>query len=99
MAVGNVPSSSDRRTRIEPSPSDSLVAAIVEAVASVKGVDPDELDTALYESVDPDALDALYRHAQDQDDPSWSFALTVEGVEVVVRSDGSVSAHAQGEGW
>lgn len=33
--------------------------AAVEALASVEGVDPLELDVALYDHVDPEALDAL----------------------------------------
>lgn len=64
-----------------------LSEAIVEALAAVENVEPDELGARLYDSFDPEALDDLYGTAAERSE-RLRLAFTVDGYEVVVVDDG-----------
>lgn len=68
---------------------------VVETVARVEGVRPDEL-APLYDSLDPDALDSLYAPAID---PEQALCVTFAyaGYEVVIE-DGDVVTVRQSTG-
>jgi len=57
--------------------------AVVRAVATVRGVDPIDLRTPLFEAIDPDALDRLF--ASPADDLSVSFRY--HGHDVTLTAD------------
>lgn len=69
---------------------DGVSIAVVEAVATAKGVDPVEIEP-LYNVVDPDALDAIFRmHADGTPRANGRLTFTMESCEVVVHSTGRV---------
>ena len=61
--------------------------SIVEALAAVENVQPDQLGTRLYDSLDPEALDCLYGTAVERSE-GFRLAFTISGYEVVVADDG-----------
>lgn len=65
---------------------DSLSLAVIEALATARGVDPLDLTFNLYEWIDADLLDAL--PAIDNDE--WQFEFVVDGSLVTLRGDGTV---------
>lgn len=77
---------------------DNLAERILYDVASLRGVDPDEL-TPLRTGVDPDALNALF-------DPTGSgygvrdgeLVFRYEGFEVTVTSDGGIELRPVDDG-
>lgn len=74
----------------------STAYTVIEALAAVNGVEPDELDR-LYGSVDPDALDKLFEkpvRLPDQRDLHVEF--TASGCRVIVRDDGGISVLESG---
>lgn len=60
--------------------------AIVRAVATVRGVDPTDLQRPLFEAVDPDALDALF----DSNLDGMSVSFEYHGHRVELRGDMTV---------
>lgn len=62
--------------------------AVVWAVAEAKGVDPLDLDEALYDRVDPDALERLFE--SDAAGADLRVKFTLAGCEVTVSGDGRV---------
>ena len=78
--------------------SDGPSAAVVAAVASELGVEPNVLDVPLNDFVDPDALDALFAPTYDGIGRAEGFVvLSMHGCEVTVRSSGVVSAENPAE--
>lgn len=73
--------------------SESLVIAILDAVADAAGVEPAALDRPLYEVIDPDALSQLF-HTLDGSVDGY-VAFTYYGYRVVAYSDGSVEVYEQ----
>jgi hypothetical protein len=71
--------------RSEPTP---VVAATVELLADLEGVDRVELDP-LYTYVDPDLLADL----RQQDDSQWRYLFRTDSYEVGVSSSGTVTAY------
>ena len=69
-----------------PSPS----AAVIEAVAARKGLEPSKLEPPLYEVVDPAALDRVVTDSPTGDSPPVCITFSYAGCEVVVDHDGSV---------
>ncbi|MFC4544545.1 HalOD1 output domain-containing protein [Halosolutus amylolyticus] len=70
--------------------------AVVEAVATVKGVQPEELGPPEYESlhevVDPDALDAIFADRPgNASRPGGSVSFTYCGHRITVEECGSVT--------
>jgi hypothetical protein len=53
---------------------------VVEAVATVRGVDPVDLDVPLFEAVDPDALDTLF----ESDVPDLQVTFRYHGHDIVL---------------
>lgn len=86
----SIPSRSSHVQR-EPVTVDELSVAIVEAVASMKDVDPVDVEFRLYDYLDPEALDDLYRHATGEGGSAWTLEFTVDGFEMTVRSDGDIT--------
>ncbi|MFC7068987.1 HalOD1 output domain-containing protein [Halobaculum lipolyticum] len=63
-----------------------LPIAVVEAIATSRGVEPLDLEFSLHEWIDGDVLNALSGLAGDD----WRFAFTVDGQRVTVEGDGSI---------
>jgi hypothetical protein len=82
-----------RHDRVRDGP---ISETIVEALAAVENVEPDELGTRLYDSVDPEALDSLYGTAADRSE-RLRLAFTIDGYEVVVGDDGTCLVRAHGD--
>ncbi|WP_255149111.1 HalOD1 output domain-containing protein [Halorarius halobius] len=75
---------------------DRVPDAVVEAIASHRGVDRTDLSTPLYEVIDPDALEALYRadfDATTESHPTVSFSY--EGDRVVVAGPNDIVIQPQ----
>lgn len=53
--------STDEASVADPADDEEIGVAIVEAVSSVSGVEPCEMDTRLYDVIDPDALSRTIR--------------------------------------
>lgn len=68
--------------------SERVSATVIEEVATVKDVDPLDLEP-LYSVVDPDALDAIFRRTDDTT-PPLTVHFTMDGCEVIVHGDGEV---------
>lgn len=64
--------------------------AVINAVASLTGDDPLEMDP-LAATIDPDALNGLFRD-DDAGDGAPEVTFVFHGCEVLVRGDGSVLA-------
>jgi len=67
----------------------SLSQTIIEAVASVEGVDPTDQDLELYKAVDLEALDTLFERRSS--DGHWQFEFAIDDFLVVVTGSGHVS--------
>ena len=76
---------------------DPASTAVVFAVASILGVETDELDP-LSTAVEPDALDALVRHWRRSDDPASGGAISFPfaACTVTVRSSGEIAIDPTG---
>ena len=57
--------------------------AVVRAVATVRGVDPTDLRTPLFEVIDPDALDRLFESPADDLTVSFQY----HGHDVTLTAD------------
>ena len=68
------------------SPARSSLFDVVEAIAQVEGVEPDELDYALHEHVYTDAIGRLV----EGDYEDWVLTFRVPGHEVCLRGDDGV---------
>lgn len=64
-----------------------LSDAVVEALAAVENVEPDELDLRLYDSVDGDALDRLYEVTAERSE-RLRVTFSIGDYEVTVQDDG-----------
>ena len=64
---------------------ESITTQVVRKVADIKGTDPTNLKTPLYEVVDPDALEVLCSKS-DQIEISFSY----EGYDVIVDTPSDV---------
>ncbi|ELY68711.1 HalOD1 output domain-containing protein [Natrinema versiforme] len=82
---GYDPTSDTYHTRFDGG-SNTVVVAIVEAVAAVTNREPTAL-SPLYDTVDPEALTDLVTAARDQ---PIDVTIAYEGCHVTVSSDGSV---------
>ncbi|SFB73144.1 hypothetical protein SAMN05444422_101551 [Halobiforma haloterrestris] len=68
--------------------------AVLVAVASIRGVEPDELEP-LPSAVDPDALNSLVEHWHTHDgDAMGSISFTFADCEVTVSADGEIEIDA-----
>ncbi|MFB6081054.1 MAG: HalOD1 output domain-containing protein [Haloferacaceae archaeon] len=63
----------------------SLTEEVVEAVAEDRGVDPVDLDFALYDYIDPTVLERL-----EQSGGSWTLTFELPDYDVTVTSDDRV---------
>ena len=72
--------------------SEPLSQSVVDAVARAEGVDPLDLEVALYEVVDPDALDALFQTECGAVEGRVEFEYY--GYDVTVTASGRVSLDA-----
>ena len=69
-------------------------ARVIEAVAEARGVDPLDLPP-LYDVIDPDALNRLFNSdSPGRPNGPGRVTFTLSGCEVVVESDGEVTATA-----
>ena len=64
----------------------SVAMAVVEAVATESGREPDELES-LYGVVDPDALEAFFDGGSERQEGPRRVVFTYEGYEVAVSED------------
>lgn len=64
---------------------------VIEAVADRRGIDPLELEPALYDAIDPDKLDALVRGTERRGRSAVVISFEYQGYSVTVGTDGSVT--------
>lgn len=81
----------EKSRRSEPTGSGLLSINVLKALADAKGVEPDETGVQLYHHIDTEALNRLHRHYADMDGAFWSIEFAIDGLEFVVRADGTVS--------
>jgi hypothetical protein len=74
------------RTEYEPATHDSVSAAVADAVAAAKDIDPITGQFCLHDHLDPDALETLL--ASRETDLSLTF--TIDAHRVTVDADGTV---------
>lgn len=79
------------RVEIDETGEGAVVTTVVEAIATVRGVDPIDLDVNLNDHVDTDALECLYRHARRNAGGDLQLQFDVDGLAVCVRGDGRVT--------
>jgi hypothetical protein len=91
MSTGDGKPASSRsllyRTESDSDGRESVSVAVVEAIATVKEIDPETWQFCLHDYLDPDALDALV--ASHETDLTLTF--TVETHTVTIESDGTVT--------
>lgn len=75
--------------RFERSDDTSLSIAVIEAVASVSGRDPIDIEP-LNRYVDPDALDEIFGRGDGTGSPRGRISFPLEEHLVVVHSDGEI---------
>ena len=63
---------------------------VVQAVANAEGVDPVELEPALYDAVDPTAIDELFAPTTPNASRNGRLRFRYRGYDVTVQSDGAV---------
>lgn len=61
--------------------------AVIEAIAAIKGIDPMDMDSTLYDYIDPDALNQLFL-SNDLGDIEVDF--TIDQYTLTVRRDGGI---------
>lgn len=66
-----------------------LLVTVVEALATVKGVDPLEMDP-LYDVIDVEAVDRLLRSHDDSTGPMMVLRFRVDNWNVFIRGDGLI---------
>lgn len=76
------------KTSFEPATEEPISVVIVGAVLDAAEAETTEVD--LYESIDPEAINAMYRHAQNHADATWSFSFTVGEFEITLWNDGDL---------
>lgn len=82
-------------TMTRPSPTDpdapptSVTAAVVEAVAVHRSVDPVTLEPPLHDVIDTDALESLFAPTR-RGSRSGTVTFVYDGLEVTVDADGTV---------
>ena len=64
----------------------SPIPEIIEAIADVKGIEPSELDLALYEYIEPEAIQQLASHGT----ASWTLSFKLPGHQVAITNEGAV---------
>lgn len=82
------PRLSDVAYTTTPGVGDDLSTTIIEALATLKGESPLEMDVRLADAVDPDALEQLFDPSPD--DVGY-LAFPLDGYLVSVRSNGEVT--------
>lgn len=85
------------RTRHDRDRDGPVSEAIVEALAAVESVEPDELDVRLYDDVDPEALDRLYGTAAERAD-RLHLSFDIAEYEVVLTDDGDLLVCERADG-
>lgn len=77
---------------------DAACAAILEAVAEAKDVDPIEIDTPLYDVIDPDAVDRLFEKTGRQPGVrGGQLSFRYEDCRITVYGEGAVTARPERE--
>ncbi|MFC7213532.1 HalOD1 output domain-containing protein [Saliphagus sp. GCM10025334] len=73
--------------------------AIIEAIATIEGVDPLETDFTLYEYLDPVALDTLFCSSATDTEGENELAahFEIENYSVTVEADGVLTIEASDE--
>jgi len=64
----------------------SPIPEIIEAIADLKGIEPSELDLALYEYIEPEAIQQLASHGT----ASWTLSFELPEHQVAITSEGAV---------
>ena len=81
------------RASYDPAATETLVSAVVRALADASGCPADELGVRLYDAIDPDALAALFRPTRrGAGRDTGRVAFVVGEFEVEVHADGRVLA-------
>lgn len=67
----------------------SPIVVVIEALATMKGVHPLEMDP-LYDVIDAEAVDRLFQNQDNEFDSPKTFSFAVDDWCVFIRSDGSI---------
>jgi hypothetical protein len=77
----------EHRTATDRATDDTASAAVVDAVTSVKGIDPATGEFCLHDHLDPDALDALIASGS----ADLTLTIPIDSETVTVDGDGRVT--------
>ncbi|MFB6159830.1 MAG: HalOD1 output domain-containing protein [Haloferacaceae archaeon] len=83
----------DLVTQCSSSAPDDLTHVVLDAVATVAGVDPIDIDQQIYDVVDLDAIGQLFPEFGASDAPSGHVQFDFYGRRVVVYDDGTVEVY------
>lgn len=78
------------RYKFDPDTHTTLSNAVVNAVATVHGAEPTELDPPLYRTVDPDALNSLFGASTEVE---GRVEFTHNGYRVTVDTHGNITVN------
>lgn len=67
--------------------------AIVEAVAAIEGITPEELDAPLYHATDLESINQLFIDNNDTQTASIFLRLSIAGWTVFIRGDGIINSN------
>jgi hypothetical protein len=84
------------RTEYDRDRDGSISSAVVEALAAVENVEPENLDVRLYDSVESDALDELYRATAERAE-HLRVAFTLGSYEVVLEDGGQIVVRSRSD--
>lgn len=60
--------------------------AVIQRLADHKGIEPDQLETRLFDVIDPDGLDRLFASCRDEATGFPEVRFTYESYEVIVHA-------------
>ncbi len=87
---GDQQAADGKEWRFDPEGDEPASTALITAFAELTGQDPEAMERPLHRTVDAEALDALFGSAPGSDGVE-RIRFTIDGYEVVVRSEGTVS--------
>jgi hypothetical protein len=71
-------------------PDETVSSAVVRAIATVKGVDPVDLDERLYDHIEPDALDTLLESKSGDSETEIQVSFSMSGCDIDVFDAGKI---------
>jgi hypothetical protein len=86
-----------RKSVFRLAPDESVSAAVIRAVATVKDIDPIDLDERLYDHVDPCALNRLFRTDRQDRARGMLVSFTMAGCHIQVQDGQKVVVTADSD--